>query len=332
MDLNGVSNQSAPPGIADAIRDAANATGADFQYLLATARAESGLNPQASATTSSARGLYQFVDQTWLAAMKRSGASLGYGPYADAIVQTAAGRYEVSDPAMRRAILALRDDPSANAALAGALTKDNAVQLAGRLGRAPSEGELYVAHVLGAAGAARLTMLLAASPGAPADLSFPAAAEANHAIFYDRQGHARSVSDVYSILTARYAGNRAPGAVSSASAPANGAGMFLAAPFGPPGTGGDTAMAAAMAGTPAAAAAVDTAPAAAPPAPSAPLFAGLFGDRRGPASQLVVNAYTAHAPTPPAAPPTPASGASLVAASGSRQMFQAPDGIGLFGR
>src|ERR1700733_14158374 len=131
MDLNGVYSQPATQSVADAIRDAANATGASFQYLLATARAESGLNPQAAATTSSARGLYQFVDQTWLAALKHSGASLGYSQYADAIVQTATGRYEVPDPTMRRTIMALRNDPSANAALAGALTKDNAAQLAG---------------------------------------------------------------------------------------------------------------------------------------------------------------------------------------------------------
>src|ERR1700733_9882560 len=125
MDLNGVYSQPATQSVADAIRDAANATGASFQYLLPTARAESGLNPQAAATTSSARGLYQFIDQTWFGAMKRSGASLGYGRYADAIVQTAAGRYEVPDPVMRREIMALRNDPAANAALAGALTRDN---------------------------------------------------------------------------------------------------------------------------------------------------------------------------------------------------------------
>ena len=126
MDISGIFNQPATQSVADAIRDAANATGASFEYLLATAQAESGLNPQAAATTSSARGLYQFIDQTWLATMKRSGASLGYGQYADAIVQTAAGRYEVPDPAMRREIMALRNDPAANAALAGALTRDNA--------------------------------------------------------------------------------------------------------------------------------------------------------------------------------------------------------------
>jgi hypothetical protein len=185
MDIGSILNRGGPSaadaGIAHAIKGAANATGTSFEYLLAAARAESGLNPQAAATTSTARGLYQFIDQTWLATMKRSGAGLGYAAYADAIVETASGRFEVPNPLLRRDILALRDDPGANAALAGALTRSNAASLAGRLGRDPSDGELYIAHVLGVAGAAKLFMLGAVNPTAPADAALPAAAEANRA-------------------------------------------------------------------------------------------------------------------------------------------------------
>jgi Transglycosylase SLT domain len=194
MDISGIFNRPGPRSVADAIKGAADATGASFEYLLAAAQAESGLNPQAASTTSSARGLYQFIDQTWLAVMKQSGAGLGYAGYADAIVPTAGGHFEVPDPAMRRDIMALRDDPAVNAALAGALTRDNAALLAGRLGRKASDGELYIAHVLGSAGAVRLTTLAAGNPGAPADAAFPAAAEANRAIFYDRLGRPRAAS------------------------------------------------------------------------------------------------------------------------------------------
>ena len=52
--------------IAGSIRQAASTTGASFEYLLATAKMESNFNPKAAATTSSARGLFQFIDQTWL--------------------------------------------------------------------------------------------------------------------------------------------------------------------------------------------------------------------------------------------------------------------------
>src|SRR5215213_6766017 len=71
--------------ITGAIRQASQLTGANFGYLLATAQIESNLNPEAAAKTSSAGGLYQFIDQTWLATVKRSGPDLGYGKYADAI-------------------------------------------------------------------------------------------------------------------------------------------------------------------------------------------------------------------------------------------------------
>src|SRR5271163_5274025 len=99
------SNLTTVSTVTGAIRQAAQATGTSFQYLLATARVESGLNPQAGASTSSARGLFQFIDQTWLGTMKQSGAELGYGRYAAAITQTASGHYQVTDPAMRSQIL-----------------------------------------------------------------------------------------------------------------------------------------------------------------------------------------------------------------------------------
>jgi len=191
--------------VTGAIRQAAQATGTSFQYLLATAQVESGLNPQAGAPTSSARGLFQFVEQTWLGTMKQSGAALGYGQYADAITKTASGRYEVSDPAMRSAILKLRTDPTANAVMAGAFTQANAALLSQKLGRAPSEGELYIAHFLGAGGAAHLISAAAENPSGSAASYFPNAAQANPSIFYDRTtGTARSLAQVRNVLTARY--------------------------------------------------------------------------------------------------------------------------------
>ena len=77
-------------------------TGADFKYLLATAQVESNLNPNAQAPTSSARGLFQFIEQTWLTTLKEQGAALGYGPYANAISRQPSGDYAVADPRMTR--------------------------------------------------------------------------------------------------------------------------------------------------------------------------------------------------------------------------------------
>src|ERR1700686_4547029 len=140
---------SASSQVAGAIRSAARSTGASFEYLLTTAQIESNLNPAAQATTSSAKGLYQFIDQTWLATLKNAGPAHGYGQYADAITLNADGRYEVADPNMRAAIMRLRNDPTASATMAGAFTQTNAAQLAAALGRQPSEGELYIAQCLG---------------------------------------------------------------------------------------------------------------------------------------------------------------------------------------
>jgi hypothetical protein len=198
-------NPAAGSAVTGAIRQASQATGTSFSYLLATAQVESGLNPQAGAATSSARGLFQFVDQTWLGTMKQSGAALGYGAYAAAISKNASGHYEVKDPGLRSQILKLRNDPTANAVMAGAFTKANASYLTQKLGRTPSEGELYIAHFLGAGGAARLISLAADHPNANAAASFANAAKANPSIFYDRKtGAARSAAEVRNVLTARY--------------------------------------------------------------------------------------------------------------------------------
>ena len=195
---------SAAPQITGAIRQAAQSTGISFEYLLTTAKIEFNLNPSAQASTSSAKGLYQFIDQTWLGTMKQDGAALGLGRYADAITRAPDGHYEVADPAMRAAILRLRTDPQASAMLAGALTRNNAALVGASIGRQPTNGELYIAHFLGADGAGKLINGAASRPQASAAAMFPHAAAANHNIFYDDHGRARSVGEVYGKLTSLF--------------------------------------------------------------------------------------------------------------------------------
>jgi hypothetical protein len=187
-----------------AIRRASEVTGARFSYLLATAKVESNLNPNAAARTSSAGGLFQFIDRTWLGTLKEAGPQLGYSRYADAITRTNDGRYVVSDPAMRGEIMALRQDPTANALMAGVFTNSNTRHLTNKLGRAPTDGELYMAHFMGATGAARLITASENNPGAVAASSFPAAARANRSIFFDKTGRARNFAEVTQNLSGRF--------------------------------------------------------------------------------------------------------------------------------
>jgi hypothetical protein len=191
--------------IAGSIKQAASTTGASFEYLLATAKMESNFNPKAAASTSSARGLFQFIDQTWLGTVKEAGAHLGYGKYADAITKNPSGSYSVSDPEARAAIMKLRDDPDAASSMAAVLTQSNGFKLTGKIGRRPTDAELYMAHFMGVGGAGKLIQGAEDNPNASAAQMFPNAAAANQSIFYDRSGQARRVSQVYSVLSTRYA-------------------------------------------------------------------------------------------------------------------------------
>ena len=183
-----------------AIQRASSATGVDFGFLMGAAKRESGYNPNAKAKTSTAAGLFQFVDQTWLATLKRHGAKYGYARYAGLIEQGANGRYYVPGHEARAAVMDLRLDPHAAALMAGELASDHAAYLRGRVGREPTAGELYLAHVLGPQGSARMIGAASASPDASAPALFPEAAQANRAIFY-RGGHAATVAQVYASLT-----------------------------------------------------------------------------------------------------------------------------------
>lgn len=183
-----------------AVKAAAQRTGADFDYLLKTAVRESSLKPTAKARTSSAAGLFQFIEQTWLATVKAHGPDFGLAREAAAIETGPDGRHKVPDRQMREAILALRHDPEVSALMAGALTRDSARALEAGIGRKPEAGELYIAHFLGASGAVKLINARESDPDVEAAALFPAAARANRAIFHDPDGRARTVGEVYDRL------------------------------------------------------------------------------------------------------------------------------------
>lgn len=182
--------------VTSAIQRAAQRTGIDFDYLLGQAKLESGLNANAKAGTSSASGLYQFIEQSWLAVVKKHGSEHGLGWAADSIQQTAGGRYAVSG-GQRAAILALRNDPDVASLMAAEHAGDNKTAIEAATGRPATGTDLYMAHFLGQGGARSFLTQMQANPDRSAAALFPAAARANRNVFYAADGSARSLSQVY---------------------------------------------------------------------------------------------------------------------------------------
>lgn len=197
-----------------AIANASAQTGANFTYLLAQAKSESGLNPTAHASTSSAGGLYQFIDQTWLGMMKLHGAEHGYAWAADAISARPGGGWSVSDPATKQAILALKNDPTAASLMAGEYANDTSDVLTKSLGRTPSSTDLYFGAFLGPRGATKFLKAMDASPSASAASLFPREARVNRGIFYTRAGQPRSLEQVYALMGKKIDGATTPGSAS----------------------------------------------------------------------------------------------------------------------
>jgi hypothetical protein len=222
-----------------AIARAAQATGVDFNYLLAQAKLESSLDPSARAGTSSAAGLYQFTGSTWLQTLERHGADHGLG-WTDGAID--AGR--LRDPAMRGQVMAMRHDPGLSSLMAAELANDNKAALTGVLGREPDAAELYLAHFLGSGGASQFLSALSADPDQSAAAILPAAARANRTIFYDQGGAPRSVGGVMELLRGRVNGAMEGGDDASAWAVQDGLAAIPSAPavsFAPAVSGGPIA-------------------------------------------------------------------------------------------
>ncbi|MDD9901152.1 MAG: lytic transglycosylase domain-containing protein [Alphaproteobacteria bacterium] len=187
----------APRGVIKAVQVAAERTGANFAYLMEKAAAESGFDTKAAARTSSAKGLFQFIESTWLHMVKTHGPKHGLGKMA-AQIEIKNGKPCVADCDVKEDILRLRKNPAIAAIMAGEYSAENAAYLEKATGRAPGETELYMAHFMGAGGAAKFLNRMERNPDTRAADLFPRAARANRNVFFDRTtGRAKSLGDIY---------------------------------------------------------------------------------------------------------------------------------------
>lgn len=183
--------------IVASIRRAADSHQVNFDYLLTQAKVESGLDPAAKASTSSATGLYQFTAGTWLNVVKRHGDKVGLAEDAAALRQDAA------DPSRRERILALRKEPQISAQLAARFALDNAQALNTAGHKSIGATELYLAHFLGAGGATTFLDGMRKNPDSPAATALPAAAASNTRIFFDGKSP-RSFQQIYDRFAGKF--------------------------------------------------------------------------------------------------------------------------------
>lgn len=176
---------------------AAQTTDMDPALLMAIADKESNFITRAKARTSSASGLFQFVEKTWLEAMKHFGHRYGRAEEANAIASNDGASVA---PQKRAKILGLRNDPYLSAALAAEMLKKDGAKIAEKIGRPLTPGETYLIHFLGPEDAERFMKTMNETPNASAAALLPRPARANRPIFFAQQGrklNARSVAEVH---------------------------------------------------------------------------------------------------------------------------------------
>ena len=187
-----------PRWLAETVVRAAQVTNVDPAYMMALADKESSLLPDNKARTSSAEGLFQFVEGTWLQVLRRYGPKHGYAAEAE-VIHLVEGRPAISDGKERERILRLRCDPYLSALMAGKMITTHREILAGKVARDPSFSELYMAHFLGLNGAGRFVALLSDTPDKSAPAAFPRAAKANRSLFFEKREAARAKAKALSL-------------------------------------------------------------------------------------------------------------------------------------
>lgn len=185
---NSVQTQGVNPDVYNAIKSASIKTGVSFDYLLDQARTESNFQPEIKSKTSSATGLYQFINATWMGMVEKHGDKYGIDTSQD-----------------KQDILEMRKDPKMASYMAAEFAKENGQHLQNTVGGQIGQTDLYLAHFLGAGGAEKFLKGWKDNPDQNAEILFPAAAKANKNVFTDRgTGKKRSLDEVYQFFANKF--------------------------------------------------------------------------------------------------------------------------------
>ncbi|PTM42540.1 transglycosylase SLT domain-containing protein [Bosea sp. 124] len=213
--------------LVETIVRAGKVVGADPTLLMAVADKESSFSTSVQAKTSSATGLYQFIEQTWLGVVSEFGVKHGLAAETKLIGKN--GRqFFVSDGAERQRILDLRREPYLSALLAGEMLKRDTLRLEKAMGRHLTGGEIYLIHFLGPDAAQTFIETMEEKPDVKAADLLPKPAQANRPIFYAEAGGEtktlsvsevhRKFNDMIKVRLDRYSAVR-PGAAQAVNRP-----------------------------------------------------------------------------------------------------------------
>lgn len=199
---------SAPARLDDdtvwAIQLASHRTKISTDYLITTAYMEAHFDANARSATSSAAGMYQFIDSTWLQLMAEHGHDYGWAGFAQEIACTPSGRCKYKGRDGLTKVMDLRYDGMTATFLSAELARSNKADMERALARKVTDSELYLAHVLGSAGAITLIKAKEAGSSDTAASLFPAAADANRSLFYRSRRHALTCGEFYGAMQDRW--------------------------------------------------------------------------------------------------------------------------------
>jgi hypothetical protein len=184
-----------PAGLQRAVLHASRSTGIGAADLLALAWMETRMAGHARNPDSSAVGPFQFLKVAWFEAVMRFGQDHGMGSLSSRIGRLPDGSLVV-DHRIRKALMELRDDPSASATMAAASLASSRPAVEDATGRPMGLADMYVVHLLGPTGAIRFLTALRERGGVPCDAVVPDVIEGNWNLFA-RDGRVLSVSAAY---------------------------------------------------------------------------------------------------------------------------------------